>query len=59
MQAIPQRANDLQVIDCIQGYKGNLHNSGRLLRQVLRAKLSSQFLFLFLFVQTALSLPLP
>lgn len=48
MQAIPQRAIDLQVIDCIQGYKSNLHNAGRLLRQVLRAKLSFLFGFWFL-----------
>ena len=46
MQAIPQRAIDLQLIDCIQGYKSNLHNAGRLLRQVLRAKLSFPFSYL-------------
>ncbi|RWS07256.1 Muscle M-line assembly protein unc-89-like protein [Dinothrombium tinctorium] len=41
MQAIPQRAADLQYLNAIHGYKGNLHKSGRLLKQVLRAKLSS------------------
>ncbi|RWS26488.1 Muscle M-line assembly protein unc-89-like protein [Leptotrombidium deliense] len=44
MQAIPQRAVDLQYLNAIHGYKGNLQKSGRLLRQVLRAKLSSTFL---------------
>lgn len=41
MQAIPQRAADLQLIESIQGYRGNLtHDTGRLLKQVLRSKLS-------------------
>ena len=40
MQAIPQRAADLQLIQCIQGYRGNLHDTGRLLKKVLLSKLS-------------------
>jgi hypothetical protein len=48
MQAIPQRASDLQYINNIEGYKGNLHKLGRLLKHVLRAKLSSiSITFLF------------
>ncbi|XP_054708128.1 obscurin-like [Uloborus diversus] len=32
MQAIPQRIVDLQYINSIQGYKGNLHKLGRILK---------------------------
>ncbi|GFY50994.1 obscurin [Trichonephila inaurata madagascariensis] len=32
MQAIPQRIADLQYINSIQGYKGNLHKLGRILK---------------------------
>ncbi|XP_053213912.1 obscurin-like isoform X4 [Panonychus citri] len=38
MRVIPQRATDLQFINNMIGYKGNLHKSGRLLKHVLRAK---------------------
>ncbi|XP_015782492.1 obscurin isoform X3 [Tetranychus urticae] len=38
MQVIPQRGTDLQFINNMIGYKGNLHKSGRLLKHVLRAK---------------------
>ena len=34
MQAIPQRIADLQYINSIQGYKGNIHKLGRILKHV-------------------------
>ncbi|CAN8024149.1 unnamed protein product, partial [Ixodes persulcatus] len=34
MQAIPQRASDLQYINAIEGYHGNIHNWGRVMKHV-------------------------
>ncbi|XP_075733476.1 obscurin isoform X5 [Rhipicephalus microplus] len=53
MQAIPQRASDLQYINAIEGYHGNIHNWGRVIKHgsfdVIDAKNCEQLRYLFLF----------
>ncbi|XP_037503804.1 obscurin isoform X6 [Rhipicephalus sanguineus] len=53
MQAIPQRASDLQYINAIEGYHGNIHNWGRVIKHgwfdVTDAKNREQLRYLFLF----------
>lgn len=39
MQAIPQRASDLQYINAIEGYHGNIHNWGRVIKHTTESEI--------------------
>ncbi|XP_040072551.1 obscurin isoform X2 [Ixodes scapularis] len=39
MQAIPQRASDLQYINAIEGYHGNIHNWGRVMKHTTESEI--------------------